>query len=579
MDGKPKLCVLYHKEQSIEILEIFVSMQSQFDIEVVSLADESFFAGYRLSLPIRLFTNFKNMPGYLKGIEAYIRDKDLIVSTSSTDLASYQVSKICEKLNISFFVFCNPIAGRESFFDEQQFRIQQEILQHAHKVICFEDYSRHILELSGLDFPRLMKLEPFSSLRETSDFELRRSKMRNYLKLSEAKKVASVLEAVDRKSIRFLLLSLFKAKQTLDLSNFQIIFTACEFDESLKHLSCELRLSEHILILDKLSHSLRRDLLFASDFVFSLRSDSEIETFDFWLCDALSLSYPVVQVGPNLIDWESMGAQIFEIPMAENIASFIKVISSLVSGSFNAPRSEGLFCVDEVANRFSECIIEHLKSETLTMSTCKEVELKLQNLLNLGSWDEFDGLMSAHLSDQALDVSSMVQLLCMQGKSFLARGNLEVAQKSFERALESDSESWMAFLGLAKIASLSHSDEEALMFYRKALANKVNLVEAYIGIGFIHRRKQMHEEAIFWLSQANLFDPTNKRVLLQLTQSCLEAEDSKAATKALLQLRGSLGDEPSLIMALGQLYLKQGNHEQGQALVSQALAMTNEDAA
>ena len=130
------------------------------------------------------------------------------------------------------------------------------------------------------------------------------------------------------------------------------------------------------------------------------------------------------------------------------------------------------------------------------------------------------------------------------------------ARSAYDESIQLNDKNWKAFLGLGKLSLRTYSEEDALSFFKKVLAIMPNQVEALSGIGSVHRMIGMADDSIYWFQRALSLDMTNKTLLFELTQACLECLETQAPINVLESLRASLGEEPSLVMALGQLYLE-----------------------
>ena len=170
-----------------------------------------------------------------------------------------------------------------------------------------------------------------------------------------------------------------------------------------------------------------------------------------------------------------------------------------------------------------------------------------------------------------MSVASSGKVYEEKGLLHLQLGHLEEATAAFDKALSFDKGLWRSYLGLAKISVLSHSEEEAAKFFRKVLSLKPNHAEALAGIGTVYRVLGMPEESLYWLAKSFSLDTSNRSILLALTQASLQCEDLKKSYTTLVGLRQQIGDERSVLIALGQTLKKMGHDEEGRALIQKAI--------
>lgn len=162
--------------------------------------------------------------------------------------------------------------------------------------------------------------------------------------------------------------------------------------------------------------------------------------------------------------------------------------------------------------------------------------------------------------------------LIQKAENFRMQQNYEKAMECYAECTQVAPKKTAGYLGLAQIAYENHSNEESLLFYKKALSLEPNNSDILLRIGLIHRRAGLNAESLFWISKSLSIDPHNSSTLVALTQACLECP---SPTKGIILLEKSIeisGDHPSLLLALGQLYIKTGKTEEGKALVNSALA-------
>jgi tetratricopeptide (TPR) repeat protein len=162
--------------------------------------------------------------------------------------------------------------------------------------------------------------------------------------------------------------------------------------------------------------------------------------------------------------------------------------------------------------------------------------------------------------------------LILKGQHLQSTGSIDAAMECFAQSTQMVPSKAGGYIGLAQIAYLNHSHEEALMFYKKALAHEPNNPEILLGIGLIHRRAGLNAESLFWIGKSLSIDPHNPSTLIALTQACLECASPSKAISLLEKSREIAGEHPSLLLALGQLYVKTGKTEEGKVLLEYALS-------
>ena len=143
---------------------------------------------------------------------------------------------------------------------------------------------------------------------------------------------------------------------------------------------------------------------------------------------------------------------------------------------------------------------------------------------------------------------------------------------AYSEGLRLDERNFACLRGLGFIAWQSHSNEEALMFFRKAMAIHDNDPETMLGIGLVYRRLGLTEEALFWLERCVVQHDAPPSAVVALAQACAQMSRPQTGIKALLRILDAIGDNHTLMMTLGQLYLNEGMTEEGNELLKRALA-------
>jgi tetratricopeptide (TPR) repeat protein len=231
------------------------------------------------------------------------------------------------------------------------------------------------------------------------------------------------------------------------------------------------------------------------------------------------------------------------------------------------------------ADRFSKLItflIESSQSLSESISP-KEIVGNIERRMRDGSVDDALVLVEDHLLRAAGSQQFKAELLRVKGDILVTQSRLEVAMQSYESCVNTDDRNHWGYFGLGQVAFLSHSNEDAMIFFRKALAKCPNHPESLLGIGLVHQRIGLVDEALYWLNRCLVFQNHNHRAMTALTQACLESKNTIGGISVLEQLLDSVGETPSLMMALGQLYLREGRHEEGREIMAKVLKNSPQD--
>jgi tetratricopeptide (TPR) repeat protein len=161
--------------------------------------------------------------------------------------------------------------------------------------------------------------------------------------------------------------------------------------------------------------------------------------------------------------------------------------------------------------------------------------------------------------------------LRIKGDCLSAQDNFEGALDAYQQSLHEDSNNYKALKGLGFIAWHSHSNEEAITFFRKAHALHSEDSQVMLGLGLVYKRVGLLEQAIFWFEKSVGLDAQATAALAALTQACNEHPKPTFAIEALRRTIDTIGERPSLLMTLGNILVKNGQVAEGRMLLARAL--------
>ena len=117
---------------------------------------------------------------------------------------------------------------------------------------------------------------------------------------------------------------------------------------------------------------------------------------------------------------------------------------------------------------------------------------------------------------QAAETTSTLSTLIAQGDKQWAEGKLDLAQKTFEQAVNTAPQSVAA---LMKLAGLQFSRQEfasCIKTYQRTIGLDAKNAKAWIGLGFAYLHTGKHELSIAAFNEAIAIDPTNREKLAPL---------------------------------------------------------------
>jgi tetratricopeptide (TPR) repeat protein len=327
-----------------------------------------------------------------------------------------------------------------------------------------------------------------------------------------------------------------------------------------------------------------RDMYSASDFIFCPRRQREDFHEEFPLNDLEAIAagcIPLFKMGSLLSEFcGESGIALDDVnfqSIADGLAKILNQPGGLNRAS-NAARAQiekacNLVASDDGMRCELDDLIKLSREMKMTANSAAE---RMQNVLvAVREGKVREPLVTLEECLLASDVRADVraELLTEKGLLLNHMGRLEDAFEALNEAVRLDEDNMAAYRGLGFLSLKSHSHEEAISFFKKALSRNDKDIDSMFGVGVVHRRLGLNDEALYWLERSLLIEPTNQKIRTALAQTCLDCYSPQRAIASLERIQGQIGQEASLMLTLGQLYLRDGRAELGNELVSKALEM------
>ena len=527
------------------------------------------------SSPIKVFEPLKEMAGYIRGLSEELRSSHLIVAVNPYGVAGFQAMNAAKKYNIPFGVAICEVPSVACIIDKEKDRMRSAVFSEVDFALYSNKTSRDYLSMEGIKSDLIHGLE-FLMRKEYGFSFAKRNKFRSYIKVDDRTQlVLCPSYGCVSTAKEFLQAIKLVSSQEKDFSaSIKFILTFEGDADDLRYLASDLDISRYLIFINQDIGEFHHDILAASDLV---------------LEPPLPICRGFLPLGLRAVANRCRIVSLAESPSLEHISKTEECLT-VIDSHFFVDWAKGIRQSIEKSlevnswpkfaepgqSQIGEMLVNILKTDVRS----RESEHELQDLLveleiaqSKNMVDQVYDISMALLEEESMTKAKRSEIFENLGLLELGKGNLETATEYLQTAVESNKKLWKAYLGLAKIAVLSHSEEEAAVFFRKVLAIRPYHPEALAGIGTVYRALEMPEEALYWLNKSLAVDFSNRKVLLSLTQACMECENHKLALKALEQVRLQVGDDRSILMAVGQILVKMGHHEEGKVMIQ--LAMDN----
>jgi glycosyltransferase involved in cell wall biosynthesis len=576
MERKLSVALILGANHSIRLLEVFSPLSENFDIKALGLLDEISSESYLTEIPLLTFIEDQHLPGYMLGIEDEIAKADIIVASGLLDASTYQAFRYAYHHQKPFLVFCQKEEELKQAILEKSEDFQ-DCINNASGFLIFDDSVAETLEFMGCAQEKILKLEPEIQAKKFGFHDKLRLKFRDYLKVESHDLL--VVSPLSDDLAPFELMAAFKMLEALDKNLFdraKLLFIGnASNKDSVKYRAVDLGMTKSIMFIAQDIRPFFIDLMSAAELYVSMSQGQDATERLFTVLEGMACGVKV------LIDNKHPIATVVDSSFVVNNPNTLAL--SLRDVLMNPiQRKDIIHLVEEnytnnhMALALSEFMKTRISEKPIQLPLAGDfthVMATLERTAKLGL-EEFETALEIELSRWGSHSDYRGRLLVLKGQTLIQASLYEDALACFELCTAEESVQREAYLGLAKIALFTHSNEEALSFYRKALALKPNDAEAMGGIGSVYRKIGMADEAVYWLGKSISVDVENSRYLMALTQACLESEDHGRSISLLEQLKVLLGNKPSLVMCLGQLYFKVGDNQKGKELVDLALDLT-----
>jgi len=563
---KIKIVVGHLREQAM--ISLWESVAQHHDVEILTQkfdGEESF----NTCLPVVEFPVIVDMPGFFRDLDSHLRGADLIIGVESSRLYSFQALRIARKLGIPFVAMVHEY---EPFiYDKfQNIRaVQHDIHANASMFLATSSRAVKLLELEGVDSQRIRSLVPATDASLFEFSEARSQKFRKYTKIPVDAIVLGFkgdLNQIEPALVlgRGLRLALNKLGQDKRALVRLLICGNGAQSEKIKYEIADMGLGSQTLFLSQDPTPFLRDLLCAVDVMIEGRGSPE---------GISSLPWHVVSAAYSgarfVLPSGSISDDVLSGHLVRKIDDFTPIhLSEALVKKIN----DGRESADQRAERARVATQTLALSEatTLVLAVIEEVggrnerRLRRQGLLSFVKQYQIpisfkDANEVLERCDEMRDFSAenearlYSEILRIRGDALMALTRNEEAAKAFEDALKQNLKNHHALRGLGYLAWQGHSHEDAMRFFKRALAVDPNDYQSLVGIGLVYRRLQMFNESVYWLHKAISVGGLESTSLSLIVQACLENAENEQSIGVLKYIRENIGDHPNLSRAIEKL--------------------------
>lgn len=578
-----KIALVVGKTAQIGTIKQFMSLTEEFRLVLHLFHTQDLSPLKKFPCEIVLYEENPQMPGYLTGLEERLSDASMIIAFESTALSSFQACRAADRLRIAFGIF-NSEWQQHLYEQAPNIRaIQFDILRRAHFFICNDNFSGQFLTNLGVS-PEKVTVIPYEVDRKQFHPSLpARDRFRKYIGLDPQDKVVLFQGALSEHSgadIAIETVALLRQYKTDKRQQIKLVIAGQGYDgHRLKLLCVEKGLANHALFLEQDLERFSADLYNAVDYALYHRQQqsSEYDHPPYYLLEQVACGVVPVVVKDSVAAAVAQGAGI-------EVASSSPLAFALALGVAMATASETLGSMDssyylhendQFRSALSALICKKMLSVTRGESQSSRWMADfcaVESLIKDGHLDDANIAIERMLLTDVGGGEARSETLRLCGDIKLQLGQYPDAMEAYHQSLQQHPANSGSFRGLGNLAMLGHSNEEAVVFFRKSLALDARDGKVMLGLGLIYKRVGLLDHALFWLEKALHAEVEPRTALAALTQVCSEFPRPQIAIKCLREVIETMGEHKALLVCLGKLYLKIGMVAEGQELLGMALA-------
>jgi glycosyltransferase involved in cell wall biosynthesis/Tfp pilus assembly protein PilF len=524
-----------------------------------------------------------DMPGYIRGLEDKLFDADLIIAFESSALSSFQACRSADKYGVPFGVYSTEWQNHLYAGAPNIRAVQFDISSRADFFLCNDVFARQHIESLNVAANKIYIL-PYVVDKQTFHVSAaRRDKFRKYVGIAAEDTVILFQDRlksgfgseVALEAMRSLLDSSKGAEDRIKL----IIAGDGNKAKDLKYFCVEKGLARQVIFLSQNPDPFITDLYNAADYVLYPAHDTlaEYDQPPYRLLEQSACGVIPIVVKGTIAAGIARGAAI-ELPHSSPLL-FALALRSVLDEPEKSVKLRTLCSLGEFVDSSAVSItgIIQLKMATANLQAQNRESLT-ESLVRINTM-----MTSGDVTDANLEIERLLLLgkgnAKERSEALRTRGDIrfylnryEESMDSYYESLQHDPSNSKSFKGLGFVAWQSHSNEEAIMFFRKSLALFSDDPQVMLGLGLVHKRVGLLEQSLFWLEKAITLDVTEKTAIAALTQVCGEYPRPALAIESLKRTIETVGEKRPLLMSLGNLYMKTGKTAEGRILLAKALS-------
>ena len=585
VERKPKIGIVAGDVLQPRFLALFEPLKEAFDVCVYALAHQHLMERHDTGLRLRVFDTIPDMPGFMRGLEEELSQLDLIIGIETSRLATFQAVRAARRYGIPMSVVVNEF---QPYFYERFVNIraiQFDICNKSERFWATSHAAECNLRLDSVPSESIGRLAPIINLSRFKPSAAGRKKFREYIGIPESDVVVLLygeLVAHNRPEELIKAMALCRKQMGDKAANLRLLIAGNgPLTMDLKYRSYDLGIGKQTMFLHQDAEPFLIDMYSACDVQMQPRPlpTDHHEEIPLRLLEGMACGLlPLVGAGSVAAEFAGGLGLVYEGDSHLHLAAQLQqLLLSPVAVEAQRSRLVGHMQAHHAHNiigpkfvREVEDVIRYARSKEGRVLTPMAILAAVEADIKLGTVaDALVRIEEALLLDVRLPTIK-AELLRLKGDTLYASGQIEAALSAYVEGLRVDERNVRCLRGMGYVSWQGHSNEEALMYFRKALALDDSDGETMLGIGLVFRRLGLNEEAIFWLEKCAV-GFNIPAAIVSLAQACAKLSSPELGIVVLKRVIDQIGENHTVMMTLGQLYLSSGQAAEGHAILQKAL--------
>jgi tetratricopeptide (TPR) repeat protein len=573
---KFKIGIVIGNHEQIRLVQAFDLLNDTFDVAFFLTERADLSAVFPVASKVYLFEDLRDMPGYLRGLDEHLESMDLLIGVDSSRLASFQMIRYAAKSKIPTIIMTGE-AQPFLYANYPNIRaIQSDIIEHADRFICFSDLAGSVLKVEGVKAEKIKRVNCQIDDKRFKYTEAARMKFREYLSIPSRDRLILYHGPITHNLKLQEIIAALRVNKAVDPHNHNRLLFVGDGDgvKDLKYYCHDFHTGSSVMFMHQDPERFLGDLYAAADVRVYPRSADQLplDLLESTACGAV----PVYPANANIADiLHGAGRSLTDTSMQGWLDAFNDLLTQ--SGSIESAKSKciSMFRQHYDAQVWKETVTGEIMALINQQNPARPERNALskdaiESMIHKGQKHEADQLITTSLESRHLMQADRSELLRLRGDLLADAGSFDESVKSYEESLQCDHSNYRSYRGLGYVAFRGHSNEDAIGFFKKALGKNKDDGPSLMGVGLVHRRLGLNEEALFWLEKSADIDGMSNALTTTLLQTCLECKKPKVSIATLERVMDQQVPNPSVLMTLGQLYIKEGNIERGSQLMDEA---------